>query len=745
MTGGSEHYAAASKLHKQLCVGRHALWRRSGVACLPDDPRSGLSSLVDMMPNLKGHRYSYPLRKLRPAFRRTGILRYVLSIVLVFVLLETHRVHDDLSHAIEQHETYTAPRGPVRIFIASLHWNNEIILREFWNQRLLELVKALGPDNVFVSVVESGSYDLSKDALRELDDSLGALGAPRHFSMDDRTHADEIAFPPTVPGNGWVKTARGDLGLRRIPYLAGLRNKSLQPLVDLASAGTTFDYVLFLGDVYFTTSDVLDLLYTNNGTYAAACSLDFTDPPLFYDTFALRDSEGFGHATQTWPYFRSLESRAAMKESRPVPVTSCWNGIVSMPATTFIGNNAIAFRGVNDSMAEMHLEGSECCLIHADNPASTKKGVFLNPHVRVGYNSEAYHSVHPEGCWVSRWGVFTGLWKNRLARWLGDPFRSLWIVHKRRLAWERQHPGDHEPGKACLVNEMQILHEYGWQHTLSAILTLLSIRELLTCSAVNTRFYSVISRLLHRRLVDIASLPDYELILECYHPSAKISTPSLSCRYLATKTWDGLKIDDESPKTGDLRNIYSSFQPIVKQENRPRRVRPWGTVSPSQPAPEAIAGPEFEIATEDVYLDDGEPFSQLCATTSVVRQRPTHGLFLSHVNISDGVIRVFRKWLGHMLDLANIGDNPERNLCDDEDILWVDTAHTVGLRFRVMPGPAERMPLITGPHDEPPMSYTLIYEAAELLVRTYHLLLAVERSTSEEVTHSGKAVVIAGL
>ncbi len=69
------------------------------------------------------------------------------------------------------------------------------------------------------------------------------------------------------------------------------------------------------------------LLNTNNGNYAAACSLDFSSPPKFYDTFALRDAEGHERVMQTWPYFRSSESRSAMKRSKPVPVSSCWNGM----------------------------------------------------------------------------------------------------------------------------------------------------------------------------------------------------------------------------------------------------------------------------------------------------------------------------------------------------------------------------------------------------------------------------------
>lgn len=75
------------------------------------------------------------------------------------------------------------------------------------------------------------------------------------------------------------------------------------------------------------TEDVIALLETNRGRYAAACSLDFSKPPAFYDTFALRDTNGEKYVTQSWPYFRSRESRKALLRHEPVPVASCWNGI----------------------------------------------------------------------------------------------------------------------------------------------------------------------------------------------------------------------------------------------------------------------------------------------------------------------------------------------------------------------------------------------------------------------------------
>jgi len=73
--------------------------------------------------------------------------------------------------------------------------------------------------------------------------------------------------------------------------------------------------------------DIITLLATQDGNYAAACTLDFAKPPNFYDTFALRDADGESAIMQTWPYFRSRKSRNAIKSGAPVPVSSCWNGV----------------------------------------------------------------------------------------------------------------------------------------------------------------------------------------------------------------------------------------------------------------------------------------------------------------------------------------------------------------------------------------------------------------------------------
>ena len=167
--------------------------------------------------------------------------------------------------------------------------------------------------------------------------------------LDETTHSDEIAKDPAP--TGWIDTPRGRRELRRIPCLSRLRNLSLKPIEELARQGLQFDKILFLNDVVFTVistfpvihsptqeqhfvamligqvEDVVTLLYTSEGSYSTTRALDFAKPPRYYDTFALRDSDGNEPIMQTWPYFSSSRSRSALKAGKPVRVESCWNGM----------------------------------------------------------------------------------------------------------------------------------------------------------------------------------------------------------------------------------------------------------------------------------------------------------------------------------------------------------------------------------------------------------------------------------
>lgn len=145
------------------------------------------------------------------------------------------------------------------VFIASMHWNNELVIRSHWNAAVLDLVRHFGAENVYISIVESGSWDNTKGALRELDLELGKLGVERNIELLETSHADEIGRIPKLEEEGWIWTSRGKKELRRIPYLARIRNQVMDKMTQLANRTggqerRTFDKVLWLNDVIFTVT-----------------------------------------------------------------------------------------------------------------------------------------------------------------------------------------------------------------------------------------------------------------------------------------------------------------------------------------------------------------------------------------------------------------------------------------------------------------------------------------------------------
>ena len=113
---------------------------------------------------LLGYRFS----RLCSRWLRHPLLRLL---VLVFFVLDTLHLLDLHSSQTAAEARRRAPPPPLsrRIYIASQHWNSAQVLRERWNAALIDLVRDLGPDNVFVAIYESGSYDDTRDVLAELD------------------------------------------------------------------------------------------------------------------------------------------------------------------------------------------------------------------------------------------------------------------------------------------------------------------------------------------------------------------------------------------------------------------------------------------------------------------------------------------------------------------------------------------------------------------------------------------------
>lgn len=199
-------------------------------------------------------------------WRATRIALLLLFLINVFDILRIQRdiVHGDREHGLRSGSG--AMRRRERIYIASMHWNNAEVLKDYWNDAVIKLTETFGADNVFVSIYESGSWDDSKEALQSLDEELEKRNVPRRVEVSDTTHYDEITKPKSERGEGWIDTSRGERELRRIPYLAKLRNKTIQDLIDLSEKGITFDKVLFLNDVVFTVRMAKWIFFTYRRT-----------------------------------------------------------------------------------------------------------------------------------------------------------------------------------------------------------------------------------------------------------------------------------------------------------------------------------------------------------------------------------------------------------------------------------------------------------------------------------------------
>ncbi|KAK7753256.1 hypothetical protein SLS62_004775 [Diatrype stigma] len=416
---------------------------------------------------------------------RRGYLRPLLLVLGFLFLIDAiylirGRPYTQRTHLTPDRRSPASPSGNTTVFIVSVHRNTEEIQRQSWNNAVLDLVDYLGAGNVHFSAVESGSQENTKEALTDLKAALDERGVSNTVSLGMTVweQLEEIDTRPSPEGPrepGWIwNKAENQYELRRIPYLSKVRNQAMEPLQQLEAEGRYFDKVLWLNDVVFDTEDIITLFNTRNGDYAAACSMDYKSPPLYYDTFALRDDLGLKTASLHWPWFQSPRARESAWRGEPIRVSSCWNGIVAFDAAPFYGDNQtrLRFRGIDDSLADFHLEGSECCLIHADNYLAAEKGIWLNPSVRVGYDVAAYRAVRrsASGRFPGAFWAVVGAWVNRVNGWHISLQVSLEArtVQGRLERWVAETPrGEfprYEPGQACLINEMQIMWSNGWKH-----------------------------------------------------------------------------------------------------------------------------------------------------------------------------------------------------------------------------------------------------------------------------------------
>lgn len=261
-------------------------------------------------------------------------------------------------------------------------------------------------------------------------------------------------------------------------------------------------------------------------------------------------------------------------------------------------------------------------------------------------------------------------------------------------------------------------------------------RTLLPLASVSHRFHDLILGIVHHRLLAAASLQDHKLILECFHPSAKLTTPSLICDYIGT---DGLSNGsdgdadlyrgvDRAGRLGKLSGIYSHFRPVgPDEERRPRRQRHSAGDVPGYPNvnntfPTASSSNEADIPSQIVSLESHELFSQLCTIANLVKAVPNVGFLLSCITIGEGVIRIWRDWLAERAvlprskgesSLGTYSRTAVSNVASFEDrdrILWLDNGRNVGIRLRVIEREDLGTPILMRADEDAHVAYSIEYE-----------------------------------
>lgn len=314
-----------------------------------------------------------------------------------------------------------------KLFIAFNLKNNAGLMPHYISE-ILRLVQALDRDKVFVSVYESGSFDMTSSWMELLDGVLEALDIPHRVAFGNQ-------------GDRLVKNTQN-----RIKFLAQIRNRALEPLAVVQSDGTLgrvnpdvdvardstgkpmiFDQVVFLNDVYFCLSDIARLS-SNDGDMA--CGLDFLTRENKYEVCAAHFGKygypNFGEDFQRarfydfWvartlngkkfencpPYVRdSPDEVLAMAAGHPFQVSCCWNGLAVIRAEPL--HRGLRFRSeeitstiqryfvtkgtsVNPFDNGDACAASECSIICQDLWALGYGKIVVDPSVKVTYASNGF-------------------------------------------------------------------------------------------------------------------------------------------------------------------------------------------------------------------------------------------------------------------------------------------------------------------------------------------------------------------
>lgn len=271
-------------------------------------------------------------------------------------------------------------------------------------KELTIVLEFLGINHTMVSIYESGSNDKSRILINMFALELEAAGISNYISTGMEPIDWENEF--------------------RIEALAKVRNNALKPLFeDVKSVQNDhtipkFQKLIFLNDIFFCASDILELiLQQKNSGATMACPLDFEVFPTvssFYDLWvartmpgdilynafhnyedlsnALSREERTVQRSKNWNRKQGLDlfwkdpiGRLRASKGYPVQVYSCWNGGIVMDSRPFYDSN-LKFRNAYPK----ECKESECSLFSKDLWNSGYGKIAIIPNIVVTYTSKQF-------------------------------------------------------------------------------------------------------------------------------------------------------------------------------------------------------------------------------------------------------------------------------------------------------------------------------------------------------------------
>jgi len=240
------------------------------------------------------------------------------------------------------------PNNEKVMIAASIYDHDGKVLAGQWGSAVVDLVNLLGPENVHLSVYENDPNDAAKASLAKLGGQLkcefSAIIRALYNADNDMLASNLSLVSEHLPLEDIprITIPSGERQIKRIAFLADVRNRALRPLDD---STVQFDKLIFINDVLFDPIEAVQLLFSTNidangrTQYGAVCAVDFINAFKFYDYFATRDFEGNGMGLQFFPWFAdagdAISRKDAMAQKDAVRVRSCWGGMTAFEASWF--------------------------------------------------------------------------------------------------------------------------------------------------------------------------------------------------------------------------------------------------------------------------------------------------------------------------------------------------------------------------------------------------------------------------